>query len=157
MLINKEIWFSKPSGFNDPFDCNIDIDSTFDDVQIMRGLDKKIDYLRNEVKKLKKENKYAYFCACNNCVHTLMWSHYANNHKGIAFGFTFADLTPEMINYVKGVDYLMNEVENSYNLMCENNDCDEVSIKAAANYMFKILRFLKAECWQYEKKTGVRS
>ena len=107
-LINKEIWFSKPKLFNDPFDCQIDIDAVFNDVENHIAIYKndKLDAFREGIKLHTKKDIYAYFCTCKNWRHTLMWSHYANNHKGIAMGFSFTAKTPKLTELtIKNIEY----------------------------------------------------
>ncbi|MDD2356451.1 MAG: DUF2971 domain-containing protein [Thiovulaceae bacterium] len=74
---NGYMWASHPSAFNDPYDCALH----------------KIPNLPSD-KKTKKYieveqfiDKKAVICFCENNDNMLMWSHYADYHKGICIGY----------------------------------------------------------------------
>lgn len=86
LLIKKELWLADPNDFNDPFDCSADYESAvneaineFDLAEI------------NQVEVLKefreKIEKVRVCCFCNTKKNQLMWSHYADEHKGFCIGF----------------------------------------------------------------------
>lgn len=117
-LASRQIWFSRPAKFNDPFDCSIRIDrgpisdldyqrvyefcrnesgdpSGFDAQysplayknsefrkQIQTGLDAAFE---NQRQIMLNKNGVCCFSASNNEI--LMWSHYADSHKGFCLGF----------------------------------------------------------------------
>lgn len=119
LLENDEVWFSDPLGFNDPYDCNLVVDSnnTYDeifnhlkDIRVRqepelkkRGYDlsdehieKTADYWNKNPIKLKEylknnqlkeiQNKgMCCFSKYDNIL--LMWSHYADAHKGACLTF----------------------------------------------------------------------
>lgn len=133
-LASRQIWFSRPAKFNDPFDCGairveqgpisdsdyqrlyeacknrIDNPASFDAqyiplasnspefrIQIERGLGAAVE---NQKHIALNENGVCCFSACNNEI--LMWSHYADGHKGFCLGFKtdskpFSDALP--VNY----------------------------------------------------------
>lgn len=66
-LVNEYCWSSNPSDFNDPFDTKI-IDSE---------LLQKINFSKEKI-----------FCLSEINDNFLMWSHYADSHKGICLEFT---------------------------------------------------------------------
>ena len=113
LLINNELWFSKPSDFNDPYDCNLSYDlsaMTYEYLyNTLRFYDRNRDgndeaiknralYLSNnplEIEKIGKDviqeklDKKGIACFSESCEILLMWSHYANSHKGICLTFNF--------------------------------------------------------------------
>ncbi|HBM16794.1 MAG TPA: hypothetical protein DD381_10690 [Lentisphaeria bacterium] len=113
ILINKKIWYAKPTSFNDPFDCGIDLDSNL-------SLEEKVEVLKFKMfqegwspQKVKQQLIYSFNSqgelndkAENNILkiydevyqkrdntgvlslssknsEMLMWSHYADSHKGL--------------------------------------------------------------------------
>lgn len=106
MIEYGEIYFSKPSSFNDPFDAKLDYDFNASSQDIKKhfkkiGLpDHNIDNLIQNIKSgVFKFNTLAFgngtgyadiiniFCLSKNCNNILMWSHYAKDHTGICVGF----------------------------------------------------------------------
>jgi len=106
IVLNKTLKFSHPSIFNDPFDCNEDLLKVDISAEV---LDKTIDELdinltpsrREQIKKLynnpntlssmlkKHKDKFKISCFSKLNDEVLMWSHYADKHKGICIGFNF--------------------------------------------------------------------
>lgn len=108
---NNELWFSKPSTFNDPFDCKININfgDNFDGLlrNSSKVLGKKIEdfsskeewlnlfrndiklgnIVMNEVLHNSIEIKFGIFCLSAYCTSPLMWAHYSDSHKGICLEF----------------------------------------------------------------------
>jgi hypothetical protein len=119
LLKNSEVWFSDPLGFNDPYDCNLVIDSTntydeifnhLKDIRVRRedelkkqGLDlsdehieKTADYWSKNPDRLEESLKRNQLFEIQNKGMTcfsksdkifLMWSHYADSHKGACLTF----------------------------------------------------------------------
>ncbi|MGX7666071.1 DUF2971 domain-containing protein [Flavobacterium pedocola] len=121
-LENKTIWFSSPKDFNDPFDCNIKlIDFTPSEEDIVKLINEKVAgnraLRRKEIQKNKQnpfriknqmnEQFQEVFYSSGVCCFSeinddiLMWSHYAENHKGICLKFNssisnIADMTAKV-------------------------------------------------------------
>lgn len=124
LILEGELFFSKPKDFNDPFDSYIDeiIEGTDDDFNqylkrimkndqnindIMKRIkNKEINFI-NFLEKNKSQNYFNIFCFSRNYNNILMWSHYADEHKGICIGFN-----------ISHVD------ENSLTLKCKENYID---------------------------------
>jgi len=103
-LANSSIWLSEPKTFNDPFDCALTLDrdaykqSVVDAIgdamnRVQQGKKKReellkewpgdkdaFETLRDCVKELFQNIGICSFSAIGD--HMLMWSHYADNHKG---------------------------------------------------------------------------
>lgn len=102
LLEKGEIWFSKPSAFNDPFDCHLSFDDDFNEQDaynflLQKGLPTKeikkvLKIYKNnpeELEKLKNISTtelFRIFCLSKVRDNILMWSHYAKNHTGICIG-----------------------------------------------------------------------
>ncbi|MBS1257632.1 MAG: hypothetical protein MAG551_00676 [Candidatus Scalindua arabica] len=102
-LINKTVWFADPRSFNDPFDCRFDILESLPKsfkmpakigVEIMA---EKFNACKNAEenntikeyrKKLEKAlTEIGVLCLAGSNDNMLMWSHYADKHKGFCLGF----------------------------------------------------------------------
>lgn len=77
-FVNKFVWYSAPNDFNDPFDTAL-IDS---------------DFLRSI-----NFNNEKIFCLTGTHDNFLMWSHYADSHRGFCIEFT--DFTDEELDRLK--------------------------------------------------------
>ena len=161
-LINREMWFSNPSDFNDPFDCDINmqirnssqdkIQNYFDRYLIkhfgakeLTGVNtenisrENFERLLNRVaKKVTKRKGIA--CFLSNCENLLMWAHYANSHKGISLKFDILEDT-EFFSPAKKVIYTKDYPE--YDYLTDKNDF--------VNQMF----FTKSKEWEYEGEVRI--
>ncbi|MDR0952602.1 MAG: DUF2971 domain-containing protein [Elusimicrobiota bacterium] len=102
MLKEGELYFAKPSSFNDPFDSQItyDTDLKTSDIKALckrmnasrENTDRIIScfkYNPSKIIKLFQQKQADYlrlYCLSTNEKNILMWSHYANNHTGICVG-----------------------------------------------------------------------
>lgn len=107
IITNSELWFSKPSDFNDPFDCQIisDTKNTKEEIKnflkqnhflTRKELAYRVEYYHKnstEWHSIMKNtipeclNNTGICCFANNKDSILMWSHYADSHKGICLKF----------------------------------------------------------------------
>ncbi len=115
ILKNRSVWYASPSSFNDPFDCKIrplKVPNDGEFIGDFSDMDQLEYYLASRVKeasekgnenefheflykltkrrndKLEEQSKsYAVMCFSEIHDHGLMWSHYADEHKGIVITF----------------------------------------------------------------------
>lgn len=140
------------SNFNDPFDLKLDFIMDKDD-------------LKNEMPELSKliaqmnDNEYEKFCYWNErfsfenigifcCTKTpnniLMWSHYADNHKGICVEFVdnfiniLKDSCKNKYADVYNRDMQYDNKRKNFNDMMQENDPNPL--------------YQKAKCWKYEQE-----
>lgn len=104
-LINNELYFSNPLKFNDPFDCQFEL-NLIDNSEAERDLIDKMQLNESEKKLFETnnlrstlssglstkfyeglENIIGVACFSERPDNFLMWSHYANSHKGICLKF----------------------------------------------------------------------
>ncbi|WP_417327792.1 DUF2971 domain-containing protein [Halarcobacter sp.] len=160
IIRNNELYFSSFRGFNDPFDCNLDFkiddDYTSEDIDKFKNriserrkipkskLDKGLS-LEEYAKELKgyildmKEKSGILSMSCN-CKNILMWSHYADNHKGLCFGFSF-DSQDKCFSKGSPVKY--------------SNDDEYLPINVfAVEYEKELTRLftIKSKYWEYEEE-----
>lgn len=106
-LINNEIFFSNPLNFNDPFDCQFEINliegsqAELDWHEKLNSVLTKNDYALIDKLNLRQNisnglapyfikevsNRIGVACFSEKADNFLMWSHYASSHKGICLKF----------------------------------------------------------------------
>lgn len=152
ILAEQTLKFVNPSTFNDPFDCNehiikIDIDEDFIP-QIIRESYPKItkEFERTILNRLKlpetwaesfttRKEEYKVSCFSKKRDNVLMWSHYAEKHKGICIGFDFPYKVDEKF-ILSNVKYL--------------NQITPVCGKVAFEKVMLYWLTTKSSVWQYE-------
>ncbi|ROH85616.1 DUF2971 domain-containing protein [Stagnimonas aquatica] len=133
---SKKIWFSLSTAFNDPFDCHLsEAQHSLDDANkfrehILEGRPDR-DFLMSqpvsierleaalEGSKQLKLSRLGILCLSRNYNNILMWSHYADYHKGLVIEFDLEKdldffVTPIKIKYVEGYEptnYFINQKE----------------------------------------------
>ena len=161
-LINSQIWFSNPQDFNDPFDCDINMkiqNSTQSQMQAYFENHLKKLFNKAELEKINTQNisqqefellinkaakkvtqRKGLACFMSNCDNLLMWSHYADSHKGVCLKFDILEDT-SLFSPAKRVAY--NRDYPEYDYLTNKNDF--------VNQMF----FTKSEEWSNEGEVRV--
>lgn len=120
IFIEHTLWFEHPNKFNDPFDCWTNIQSV--DYEGISKIIEQIqmpDALRNlceqgipqYTKEMHKNgidivfNRIGICCFSKKCNQILMWSHYADYHKGICLQFDILE-DPSFFNFIFPVTYV---------------------------------------------------
>lgn len=161
-VFNNKMWYSAPSCFNDPYDCDFSIDesATINSLllsiarnnNMKRGSEawnnayiaakKQFPSFINTINSMKSSIGVA--CLSENSDTVLMWSHYANNHKGMCVEYNLLDFnrvlrfTPIPVIYSKERNVLRKFRVNSV-------DQDILS------FFYKSL-VCKEESWKYENE-----
>ncbi|MCU8137862.1 DUF2971 domain-containing protein, partial [Vibrio vulnificus] len=157
-FINEYCWYSSPLSFNDPFDC-----------ALVKG--KKFKEFFLETKKI--------LCLATEHNNLLMWSHYADSHKGICIEYTpfsdeeIASLKEQgifggspndrlcIVQNARKVEYKSVEAINDYLDLLPNTDQEFMELHAqkqvagqAEEYYSMISKALtiKHESWAYENE-----
>jgi hypothetical protein len=154
LLINQELWFPSPETLNDPFDCQTECHRIIE--SCAKEIEKKISERHIvQIKKLVDEKLTTIGVASFSKTkkNQLMWSHYADEHKGFCIGFHH-DLS--MLN---------NDVLGSFEVKYKSKHPFEEFIKRneqlieSDDYLEKISHRLlesslttKYTNWQYEKE-----
>ncbi len=164
-LISNEVYFAKTNSFNDPFDSQILPSRLLGELEII-GIDVSSSPLRRHDGFLEDRlDGFGVFClSCKNN-DILMWSHYADSHKGICFGFKkpFHHYIPnEAPIYSRDIDYIERhpyiDVYNDYNRGDVYNSENEFD-----NHMKMALDLLNAsltqkhKSWEYEEEIRIIS
>ncbi|WP_436462761.1 DUF2971 domain-containing protein [Acinetobacter seifertii] len=165
---NNELKYQYPLYFNDPYDCLCTINLDF---KVFRKKDfeqfinlsltptdwfkNKIKY-KNDLEKKFNQSEYvkefrkwiAVTCYNNAPLHILMWSHYANNHKGFMLEFRYKKIENNFKNLPIPVIYTdeypnLNVPWNVKNLSENENLISEFIAKQLLT---------KSTVWEYEKE-----
>jgi hypothetical protein len=130
LIINGHLWFSSPQDFNDPFDCNMHPRKEYeqDDIITFLKRTKTHDHSRflnpqeiaNGLKLWKKDSKQyearllsqikplvnskGLCCFTERKDSVIMWSHYADCHKGVCLGFDLESLPFVQVDRIKYVN-----------------------------------------------------
>ncbi|GIC79346.1 DUF2971 domain-containing protein [Moritella sp. F3] len=180
MLDNNTAWLAKPSTFNDPFDCNHrpirsrmspddelfskGVAPSYTEQKIMESLPEdaterdietaifKIAELRNDHIEF-EINNYCILSLSEDCNHILMWSHYADDHKGICLIYDRKPntlLSSDLCRPVRyrAVDYAISH--HDFQSFFRNNGRGE-NWRETNNLLTNAM-FTKSECWFYEKE-----
>jgi hypothetical protein len=172
MLANEELWFSHPSAFNDPFDTNLNLaeliadfdpplpnrDELLADVEASRHdrgqyLDGRLLYCVTSGKDpvLGKKNWPAYG-------EVLMWSHYADQHRGVCLGMSLASVDKRLegqgIRRKWQVYYGLGAMKARFRVANREHGPSGFGLPAnrQAPAMLDRFDFVKAPAWAYENE-----
>ncbi len=161
LIVNNEMWFSSPKSFNDPFDCRINLNfqnSSQERIDeyffkyIYEGLDdlakshfnrsvprEKFQKILNEIS-IEIISNIGVGCFMGDKENILMWSHYADSHKGVSLKF---DVKNDLEFFSKGgaVQY--------------SNDYPHYDYISEQNRLVDIVVFRKSKVWEYEQEFRV--
>lgn len=102
------IWFSKPTTFNDPFDCKINgVPPSTQDLEELEDSYKFAKYL-NKTPEIMSEmtypelqnrfNSYGVSCFSKSNDNILMWSHYSEKHSGVCLEFNKDEMEMKIVS-----------------------------------------------------------
>lgn len=122
-LLRKKIHLNNPKNFNDPYDC---------------AIFRKKGVIENKpLLKVADNIRISCFSTVNDSM--LLWSHYANSHKGICIGYRITE------EYIKSKLLHFDEViYQNHNKIFK----DDSKMKSILNELF----FIKNEAWDYENE-----
>jgi len=155
ILINKKIWVAKPDSFNDPFDCKIRFKPEMNPEAFRKYLDrtgrtsgnlhKDYEIFQEVLQKFRDIDiqNLGVFSMSQIKDNILMWSHYANQHKGFCIGF------------VRKSDNLLGDIDKTQPVEYDCNYPEVDPLDENGNYdqsIFTKMLFTKAKDWEYEKE-----
>ncbi|MCB0495103.1 MAG: DUF2971 domain-containing protein [Cyclobacteriaceae bacterium] len=155
ILISNQLYFASIKQFNDPYDCHLTFPAqiTLKDFKVYVNSFIKAEDIRSKYIKAFKKNPEKFFspfkglfkefldyhgiCSFSKIKENLLlWSHYADSHKGVCLAFDY-NLITEQFKQFDDVEY--------------NDDPFLFDIKDANNSISKtVLR--KSKDWEYEKE-----
>ena len=150
LLVNRELWFARPDSLNDPFECQFDFEAMFDELNTLPNITKSgID--RN------KKNAFNIFNSLGICSFSrtrknqLMWTHYADEHKGFCIGFNEAILSKSE-TALKSVNVkYQSETPKKVVLKKIEGNSDNVELSLDSEAMYSIIG-TKYTSWKYERE-----
>jgi len=102
-LAHRKLWASSPSAFNDPFEFRLQRTNDARGLEKLRNQNPHLTYLNDaELTKLAIENyesnirSWGVICFTKVPDDILMWSHYADSHRGICLGFCGRDKAQDL-------------------------------------------------------------
>lgn len=161
LLVDSKMYFPHRAQLNDPFDCNIDIIRAIDHA-IARGICKTPEVLQcfrkdEAVTRRFTKNVDAMgigsFSLTNN--ETLLWSHYAADHSGVALRYDFP------MEFLNDEDNIVGVSEVSYapnaisDWLGANAHLYRDDHKAFITGLLKKFLMSKAPAWRYEQEARI--
>lgn len=161
IILNSEFYFASPKRFNDPFDCNLSYRQDYTQEEILA----KYDYLSSKFAFTKEQLIEKYGSSLNDFLNKYpelndklvsqsgilslsksnknitMWSHYANEHKGLAFELQ----VDEDYDFFHG--YGIVEYKEEYELLSYTN--------LTPNKDYEKLFLTKYTDWEYEEEIRI--
>ncbi len=167
VLINGRMWYAKPDSLNDPFDCRIPFNSNINTQDLANFLPRYQKFKRITDKQLEEEmqkmldpkgrldKKYekiwavllheadeqlsnsGVFCLSQNSSNILMWSHYADGHKGFC------------VEFVRNSQNDLGDYEKTRRVQYRS---DYPTVSPLSPDAFDLKFFTKAKDWKYEKE-----
>lgn len=152
IIPDNTIKFTNPIYFNDPFDCNEQLlDINIEKSAINHYIkDSEYHFSRNQRRKIinhpeqydhlkvlkKEKERFKISCFSTKYKNVLMWSHYADKHKGICLGFELPIINDDYAIYP--VNYI-SKIEKIHGM---------VSTASIFNYWLT----RKSHSWEYESE-----
>lgn len=167
ILKNNTVRFSKPPLFNDPFDCQLTIntDNTNEEIEryvnqlahdkglsacqreeyleILRNSDKRFELTNNRIQKAVNSVKISCFSADYD--NLLMWAHYADKHCGVVLKF----------DILKDASFFMTPFKANYVKNCPEFNYFRDDYFKNGGYLLQLLTETKSLDWQYENEIRV--
>lgn len=175
IISENKIWAASPLDFNDPFDCIPFMDAGKNNRDFIKWAKQAIDkrlprperclFFKEIKKKMNKSpnhlidcwrtlmGEYGVVSFASEFDNLLMWSHYADDHKGVCIEFSLADVREiEGLGVVGAVEY--NQDRPTMSLFSEIV-LQIISSDDNSEHLYSLLKqalFTKYEGWAYEKE-----
>lgn len=155
ILINSALFFPRPITFNDPFDGQL-LPENFKSELKELGLDSSEHHIDSYNSGIKEDlNRVGVLSLCKTGDNILMWSHYADSHKGFCLGFK-----PDLIRKIETDEIPIEQYPVTYE---EDHPFKKIYENCPNIYSFddftdlygklkKAALTVKHEHWQYEKE-----
>lgn len=157
-LVNSAMYFPHRAQLNDPFDCNIDIVRAIDHAIIrgtceVTGLLKKLrqdEEVINQFMRNVGEMGIGSFSLTRN--ETLLWSHYADDHRGVTLRYDFPLKYLDDGDSFLGVSPVSYEPNAVSDWLIENVHLNFEDHEAFIIGLLKKVLMSKAPAWSYEQE-----
>lgn len=162
---NRELYFSMPSEFNDPFDCQLEYQRVLhkDLLDFLNSAGIDVNSLIDQVNSHIRSARVCCFSTARK--NQLMWAHYSAKHEGICIGFDTAIIARETNCQMQGVDYMAKHPLSSKNkirgILDELQFRDGLNLANDQQAVFEAIagRLLcsKYSFWRYEREVRLIS
>jgi Protein of unknown function (DUF2971) len=157
-LVNRSLYFAKPEMLNDPFDCKIDLKKVLTRVESSATGGRKIflKSLLDDPQFFEEWKKYfdnigvCSFSRVNG--NTLLWSHYADSHKGVCLEYQFRG------SYFLSAEFNLSAAGNVEYLSEPLNDWLKNAPMERSEFMPQLVhKYLKTKslAWEYEQEARI--
>lgn len=158
-LVKSQLYFAPRDKLNDPFDSNVDISRAANQL-IAKGIKTKLlTRFLSEKEVLDRFNKNidplgicSFSLVANE---TLMWSHYANDHKGVCLRYDFPESFLNNEDEILGVSKVSYDSDAITNWLTNHIDLFDTDHKAFITTLLQTLLTSKAPSWNYEKESRI--
>jgi hypothetical protein len=160
-LIQSVIYFPHRDQLNDPFDCNVDIARALDHaissgscrapevLKNFRDNETEVERFRENVAKLGVGS----FSLTNS--ETLLWSHYANDHKGVVLRYDFPEVFLNDEDSILGVSAVSYEPNSISDWLIQNAHLYDEDNRTFIIELLKKMLMSKAPAWSYEQEARI--
>lgn len=169
MFINKQIYFPKPEELNDPFDCRMLEGISYDISEHDKHfyINSSLSFEKNTMETLikiykdcqEKAQQLGIYSLSRNLRSVLLWSHYADQHRGFVVGFNLNDDTvskniPDIIDFTPVTYVSKNPFPTNYiELFTDSYGHHLYGQEFSTRYFTeKKLMTSKTKPWSYEKE-----
>jgi hypothetical protein len=158
-LVNSSVYCPPPDKLNDPFDCQIDIEQAVANAELELESGELVSVqffakiLQDHILALQKAIKIFGICSfTRNRDNSLMWSHYAGDHKGVCVTYDFPRVflnDPNKIIGILPVDYGDNPIKE---WIIERAKKESTDITAYILDLAEKVVSVKSKAWSYEEE-----
>lgn len=162
-LINSQLYFAAPSQLNDPFDCQLDLRKAISRAEsltqgqrnrILKYLPQKMgDFIEQWQGQFKNHGVCSFTkYLIDPEVSPLMWTHYADQHRGVCllYRFELAFLAEEKNCFgISDVEY---DDDRLTSWLCNEAPLGKEDFKKLVEGMTKIYLTSKSSAWSYERE-----
>jgi hypothetical protein len=149
-LVEPSLYFAKPDTLNDPFDCRLNLNKAFQGKLSSNNEQEFIDKFRSRLENIG-------VCSFSSVINeTLMWAHYADDHKGICLFYEFPKdfLLSEKLQFVE-FDTVKYDSEPVTNFLTQLSQEKYVCNDSFITTLIIIYLTSKNPAWGYEKEKRI--
>lgn len=163
-VMSNKMWYSAPRNFNDPFDCDIAVDEpeilksllpsvpggkviregSYAWLQLKSNLHKQIALLEGTL--ADQKSSIGISCLSEVPDSLLMWSHYANNHRGFCVAYNLLELNQKLKFSAVPVIYTKERI------CLQSISLDQKALNKETMSLFIQSLTSKSPEWSYEKE-----
>jgi hypothetical protein len=149
LFVNRKLWFARPDSLNDPFECQFDFENWFELGLFPHTSESDIITIKKNASD--RFNNLGVCSFSKTRKNLLMWSHYADEHKGFCIGFNETILS-KTTAVIKAVD-VKYQAERPQKSVIKSFKVDEgkpeVILDPEAMYSIVGIKYTH---WKYERE-----